>query len=106
MPEVSPVVETPVAMPETTPVVQTEPVIYGGANPVVDVTFNPQPATHQIYGGADPLENTQTIPQVGQQPVELVTEPVMISPVAPVSPVVPTAPVETAPVVSFDQIQQ
>ena len=56
---------------EATPQVQSEPVIYGGANPIVP-EINIQEPQHQIYGGANPLENTQSIPisnLVGQQPV-------------------------------------
>ena len=56
--EQTPVVESPVVKP-----VQAEPVIYGGASPVVpDISINTNEQPHQIYGGANPLENTQSIP--------------------------------------------
>ena len=115
----SPVMDvTPVAPVETTPAIPslaTEPVIYGGASPVVgEINVNPEP-THQIYGGADPLQNTQTIPTVEvPQPVVSVptVEPVMTTPlVPPVAPVAmpneasqaaPTV-TESAPVVQIQQ---
>ena len=64
---VTPVAQQP-AMPQA-----EQPVIYGGANPIVP-EINIQEPQHQIYGGANPLENTQSIPisnLVGpnQQPV-------------------------------------
>ena len=40
---------------------QGQPVIYGGANPIVP-EINISEPQHQIYGGANPLENTQSIP--------------------------------------------
>ena len=89
-----------------------EPVIYGGASPVVsDINVN-QEEKHQIYGGADPLQNTQTIPTVAAAPAApQVTEPVMVNTQTPevlandavaVAPaeVAPVAPVETIPTVT------
>ena len=78
----APVMDAPVA-PAVEPAAQEveanvtpiaeQPVIYGGANPIVP-EINIQEPQHQIYGGANPLENTQSIPisnLVGpnQQPV-------------------------------------
>ena len=62
-----------------------EPVIYGGANPIVP-EINIQEPQHQIYGGANPLENTQSIPisnLVGQQQNVVQTptpEPTIVTP--------------------------
>ena len=120
MPEMpaAPVEVAPVAMPEmpaapveVAPVEATPaPVIYGGANPVVDVNFNQGPSNHQIYGGADPLENTQTIPTVEPQPVvPVITEPVMINSEASVTPVASAAQtptIDVLPVEPVNQIQQ
>ena len=107
---VAPVAE--VAPIETTPGIPslaTEPVIYGGASPVVgDINVN-QETSHQIYGGADPLQNTQTIPTVvAPTPVVEVptVDPVMTTPEVPtVAPVADVTPVvsEAQPVVQIQQ---
>ena len=119
--------EVAVAPVEAAPVVEPTPAIYGGVSPTVEVSFD-QPQSHQIYGGADPLENTQTIPTVQPQPVEVapvVTEPVMVQPVeaapvapevlpqvGPVEPAAPAAPTvlpqiePVAPVAPIDTNQQ
>ena len=79
-----------------TPVSSSEPVIYGGASPIVsDINFN-QNTDHQIYGGADPLENTQPVPQVAAVPEVAPVAPAAPE-VAPVAPAVPTVQ-EVAPV--------
>lgn len=88
------VVPNEVTSAQPTPVIesqQPQPVIYGGASPIVpNMNVNPEPS-HQIYGGANPLENTQTIPVVNTptvQPVPVV-EPTLVTPqVQPVTPVV------------------
>ena len=100
-PAAQPVVETPIA--------PAEPVIYGGASPIVpDINFN-QNTEHQIYGGADPLQNTQTMPAVSPAPVEVAPpQPeVLVQPeIAPVAPIemstMPDAstPIAAAPVMS------
>ena len=78
---IAPVMETPVAPVAPEPVVQqpaqAEPVIYGGANPIVPEINIPE-TQHQIYGGANPLENTQSIPisnLVGQNQQTVVQTP-------------------------------
>ncbi len=48
--------------------VQQQPVIYGGASPIVPNINVAQEESHQIYGGANPLENTQTIPTINTRP--------------------------------------
>lgn len=59
--DVSTVAVNPVVQEVQTP----QPVIYGGASPVVsDLNFG-QNTAHQIYGGANPLENTQSMPIMG-----------------------------------------
>lgn len=75
------ILETPVAPVAPEPVVQqpaqAEPVIYGGANPIVPEINIPE-TQHQIYGGANPLENTQSIPisnLVGQNQQTVVQTP-------------------------------
>ncbi len=77
--QATPVVETaPVVEQLVTPTVQAapQPVIYGGASPVVqDLNFQ-QNSTHQIYGGANPLENTQSIPIMETQ----ASQPVVTAP--------------------------
>ena len=103
MPEVAPVapVDVQPATPEI-PSLATEPLIYGGASPVVgDINVAPV-ENHQIYGGADPLQNTQTIPGLQAPAVAPVSpvEPVMQTPAMPE--VVP-APVEAQPVVQIQQ---
>lgn len=69
--------------------VVAEPVIYGGASPVV-TDINIDNGNHQIYGGADPLQNTQPVPTVD----------VPVAPVAPVVGAFPSEPVMTSPTVS------
>ena len=64
MPQMEAQVQPEMAMPQMeTPIqpAQKEPVIYGGASPIVNnIDFHQE--SHQIYGGANPLENTQSIP--------------------------------------------
>ena len=73
------------AMDQTVAQLSPEPVIYGGANPIVP-EINIQEPQHQIYGGANPLENTQSIPisnLVGQQQNVVQTptpEPTIVTP--------------------------
>ena len=82
----------------------SEPVIYGGASPIVsDINFN-QNTDHQIYGGADPLQNTQTIPTVNPgvvavepQNTEVLGQPELV-PVAPIE--VPSFTNNSGPVMS------
>lgn len=81
---------------------QPEPVIYGGASPIVtDINLN-QNTQHQIYGGADPLQNTQTIPTVTPvAPINIPmeqSEPVMVAPVEQLQPQQEVQPVGTIPV--------
>ena len=94
-PAAQPVIETPIA--------PAEPVIYGGASPIVpDINFN-QNTEHQIYGGADPLQNTQTMPAVSPAPVEVAPPQPEIAPVAPIEmSAMPDAstPIVAAPVMS------
>lgn len=56
---------------EVTPTIQpqasVQPVIYGGASPVVSNLNLGQNTSHEIYGGANPLENTQSMPIMGNQ---------------------------------------
>lgn len=95
-----PVVENisiPAEQSNVIPTVSTEsqPVIYGGASPIVaDLNIKQEP-THQIYGGANPLENTQSIPVV--QSVQPVVQP---------EPTVITPQVQPIPVVSSVQNNQ
>ena len=89
-PAAQPVVETPIA--------PAEPVIYGGASPLVpDINFN-QNTEHQIYGGADPLQNTQTMPAVSPAPVEVAPPQPEIAPVAPIE--MSTMPDASTPIVA------
>ena len=63
-------------MPVASVAPATQPVIYGGASPIVsDLNFG-QNMQHQIYGGANPLENTQSMP-IMSTPVSNQTESVM-----------------------------
>ena len=74
---VAPVVETIVPTPAVEQQATPQPVIYGGANPIVP-EINIQETPHQIYGGANPLENTQSIPisnLVGPNQQQVVTTP-------------------------------
>ena len=58
--------QMPVGSIEVTPVSSEvhapQPVIYGGASPIVSDLDLGQNSQHQIYGGANPLENTQSMP--------------------------------------------
>ena len=83
MPAVEAVQPVMPAIPVIEAAPATQPVIYGGANPVVsDFKLEQDNTSHQIYGGANPLENTQSIP---------------ISSIASVQPVMPSIPtVESA----------
>ena len=95
---VAPVAEVAAIAPasvESTPVApvaveQPQPVIYGGASPVVPANINLNEQSHQIYGGANPLENTQPIPTVVSTPV---VQPVVSAEAQIVAPVVETVPV-------------
>ena len=63
-------------MPVASVAPTTQPVIYGGASPIVSDLNIGQNTQHQIYGGANPLENTQSMP-IMSTPVSNQTESVM-----------------------------
>ena len=63
-------------MPVASAAPATQPVIYGGASPIVSDLNIGQNTQHQIYGGANPLENTQSMP-IMSTPVSNQTESVM-----------------------------
>ena len=111
--EVAPILDTPVVQPEVsspinpevispsvdaipTPVAPTvssvsneQHAIYGGVSQILpnDMSINTGSSNHQIYGGANPLENTQSLPIMGNTQPEMSTAPVSVAPeVAPVVP--------------------
>lgn len=111
-PEVTPVVQPEVSAPINpevispsvdaipTPVAPTVPsvsneqhAIYGGVSQILpnDMSINTGSSNHQIYGGANPLENTQSLPIMGNTQPEMPTAPVSVAPeVAPVVPDIPS----------------
>lgn len=115
--EVAPILDTPVVQPEVsapinpevispsvdaipTPVAPTvssvsneQHAIYGGVSQILpnDMSINTGSSNHQIYGGANPLENTQSLPIMGNTQPEMSTAPVSVAPeVAPVVPDIPS----------------
>lgn len=85
-------IPTPVA--PTVPSVSNEQhAIYGGVSQILpnDMSINTGSSNHQIYGGANPLENTQSLPIMGNTQPEMPTAPVSVAPeVAPVVPDIPS----------------
>lgn len=118
--EVAPILDTPVVQPEVsspinpevispsvdaipTPVAPTvssvsneQHAIYGGVSQILpnDMSINTGSSNHQIYGGANPLENTQSLPIMGNTQPEMSTAPVSVAPE--VAPVVPDIPIVNA----------
>lgn len=97
-PEVTPVMNsvtapaTPVA-PTVSSVSNEQHAIYGGVSQILpnDMSINTGSSNHQIYGGANPLENTQSLPIMGNTQPEMSTAPVSVAPeVAPVVPDIPS----------------
>lgn len=115
--EVAPILDSPVVQPEVsapinpevispsvdaipTPVAPTvssvsneQHAIYGGVSQILpnDMSINTGSSNHQIYGGANPLENTQSLPIMGNTQPEMSTAPVSVAPeVAPVVPDIPS----------------
>ena len=89
---------------EVQTVSEVQPVIYGGASlGVSNLDLNQNP-THQIYGGANPLENTQSMPIMGDfnqnqmAPVEVVQPTMESAPAAPVEMMQPVEVVSSVPV--------
>ena len=58
------------------------------------MSINTGSSNHQIYGGANPLENTQSLPIMGNTQPEMSTAPVSVAPE--VAPVVPDIPIVNA----------
>lgn len=85
-------IPTPVA-PTVSSVSNEQHAIYGGVSQILpnDMSINTGSSNHQIYGGANPLENTQSLPIMGNTQPEMSTAPVSVAPeVAPVVPDIPS----------------
>ncbi|MFR7674859.1 MAG: hypothetical protein ACLU02_04440 [Clostridia bacterium] len=88
-------IPTPVA-PTVSSVSNEQHAIYGGVSQILpnDMSINTGSSNHQIYGGANPLENTQSLPIMGNTQPEMSTAPVSVAPE--VAPVVPDIPIVNA----------